>query len=74
MQLKTFTKYGITSKNILERFKGKREMPYQYEIIQEIQDLPEVIYDLEKVLHRLHKDYQYNPLITFNGKTECYAL
>ena len=39
---KNFINYGITSRSIQERYGTKREMPYNYEIIQEIKDISEV--------------------------------
>lgn len=69
-----FYKIGITSKTIDIRFPSYSYMPYKYEIIQEIKDLPENIYNLEHILHRFYKPYKYKPLISFRGETECFKL
>lgn len=69
-----FYKIGRTSQSIKRRFGNKNYLPYKYEIIQEIQDTPENIFNLENLLHRLYKEYSYNPNIHFKGKTECYKI
>ena len=69
-----FYKIGRTSQSIKKRFNNKNYLPYKYEIIQEIIDYPEVIFNLENSLHRLYKNYSYIPNINFKGKTECYKL
>ena len=69
-----FYKIGITSFTIKKRFTRKRDMPYQYEIIQEIKDSAENIYDLEKILHRVYAYWKYKPLISFAGETECFKI
>lgn len=69
-----FYKIGITASELKVRFSGKK-LPYKYEIIQKIENKdPSYIYDLEKSLNRLYKQYQYKPLKDFNGYTECYKI
>ena len=41
-----FYKIGITSSSIQHRYNSTSKMPYKYEIIQEIYDTPEIIYNL----------------------------
>ena len=70
-----FYKIGITSSSIEYRYNCFSKMPYKYEIIQEIYDTPEIIYNLETIIHRIYRNlkYQYTPLLSFGGsKTECF--
>lgn len=68
-----FYKIGITSKSIKQRFHGKK-MPYNYKIIYEQSGSPEVIYNLEKELHKKHKQFHYKPIIFFPGSAkECFS-
>ena len=69
-----FYKIGRTSQSIKKRLGNKNYLPYNYEVVQEIQDSPENIFNLENLLHRLYKDYSYLPLLDFKGKTECYKI
>lgn len=68
-----FYKIGITSMGVQKRFKNKKLLPYNYEIVYQYVDEPEKIYDLEKVAHRSSKNYKYKPLIKFAGYTECFT-
>ena len=68
-----FYKVGITTKSIKHRFSGKY-FPYQYEIKQEIIDDAKNIWNLEKVINRLAKNFQYTPKQSFHGVTECYKF
>ena len=50
-------------------------MPYKYEIIQEIIDSPENIYNFEKYLKQCNKQFKYIPLIHFPGAaSECFKI
>lgn len=69
----TFYKIGITSVSIKQRYPGRKQMPYEYEIVCNMQDNAEVIYDLEHQLHRTYKQQKYKPLIHFDGFTECFT-
>ena len=69
-----FYKIGITSKSVKQRYKGIKNMPYNYEIIHEYTDQAELIYDLEKFFHKHLKKFKYNPLISFGGSSqECFT-
>lgn len=69
----SFYKIGITSRTIKQRFHGNR-MPYAYEVISEKTGTPEAIYELEKEMHKKHKQYKYNPKIEFPGSArECFS-
>lgn len=70
----TFYKIGITSKSIEERFDCISKMPYTYEVVQKILDIPNTIYELEHILHRLYKPFKYTPLTNFGGNSECFKL
>lgn len=69
-----FYKLGITSKSIKERYRTKHKMPYKYEIIQEVVDTPENIWQLEKLLKEYVKNFKYTPLIIFGGYTETFIV
>ena len=72
----TFYKIGITNKEtIKQRFYHKSLMPYNYSIIKiiESKEDPIYIYDLERNLHKLHRNVKYKPLIKFAGDTECFS-
>lgn len=50
-------------------------MPYDYEVVHLIKDDVEIIWDLEKLLHRLYSNYKYSPLISFPGSIkECFKI
>ena len=69
----SFYKIGITSNTVNKRFVGKRNMPYNYEILQEIKGEAGEIWDLELKNKRLLRGKKYNPLINFRGYTECFS-
>lgn len=70
-----FYKLGITSKSILKRYSGNTKLPYKYEIIQEITDIPENVLKFEGCLKKYIKQQNiyYTPQIKFEGcVTECF--
>lgn len=69
-----FYKVGITTRPMKMRFYGKVQFPYEWELVQEIIDDAENIWNLEKVIKRLAKGLQYTPKQYFNGITECFKL
>lgn len=69
-----FYKVGITTRPMKLRFYGKVQFPYEWELVQEIIDDAENIWNLEKVIKRLAKDSQYTPKQSFHGITECYKF
>ena len=70
-----FYKIGITSRSIKKRFCNKQTMPYKYQVLQEIEDISENIWDFEVFFKRLKFFRHYTPNIPFGGSlTECYLL
>lgn len=68
-----FIKIGITSRSVKRRYPSKESMPYEYTILYELEADPEVIYDLETLLHKKSKNYKYTPITPFGGSlTECF--
>lgn len=67
----SFYKIGITSKSVKARYASRHHMPYNYEELYVIQDEPSIIYDLENKLILQSAIYRYEPLIFFEGRTEC---
>jgi hypothetical protein len=68
-----FIKVGITLNDVKVRFYGKR-MPYKYEILSEITNSSDYIFNTEKTIHKNFKSKKYNPLLKFPGKGECYNI
>lgn len=68
-----FYKVGISSTSVAKRFSGRSKMPYSYELVMEINDSPDSIYDLENNLLRDLFRYYYKPKVDFKGKTECFS-
>lgn len=70
----SFYKLGITMNNILTRYGTVRSMPYEWEILLELPDTAEAVYDMEVAFKQQMEQYAYTPSIAFNGsKTECYS-
>ena len=70
-----FYKIGITSRTVQERYKNKKEMPYNYEIIKEYKSTALDIWELENRFKINFKENLYSPEIKFAGsKTECFTL
>lgn len=68
-ECESFFKIGITTNITSSRMKG---IPYDYEIIKEINtNLYEATY-MEKEFHDKYKEYKYIPIIYFGGHTECF--
>lgn len=69
-----FYKIGITTNSIIRRYSAKKQMPYQFKIIDTIIDEPYKIYNLEKELLKKYKKFKYKPKIKFNGYNECFKF
>lgn len=69
-----FIKIGITIHDIKIRYIGKREMPYNYDILFELKKDIESILRLELESKKIFKNIKYSPKINFNGISECYNI
>ena len=70
-----FYKAGITSRSVKQRFCNKQTMPYSYEIIQEIKDIPENVFNYEWFFKNQTSLNRYIPYIPFGGSlTECFLI
>ena len=67
-----FYKIGITSTGISNRYHCKATLPYNYEIVIDYDNEPDIIYDLEKKLLKELFSFSYKPLIYFKGISECF--
>lgn len=67
-----FYKIGKTFNVISYRFRGKKNMPYNYEIIKLFEGGAREISKLEKKLQKANRDFKYIPKIIFTGMYECY--
>jgi len=69
----SFVKIGITKNNIKNRYSSNKSMPYDFFIYKIIEGDPTEIFDTEKELKIMLKQFQYFPSIIFCGsKTECF--
>lgn len=69
-----FYKVGVTMVGTKKRFQGKSCMPYNFEVIKELQLEATVAVDKETKFHRLLKEYHYIPDIPFGGHLqECFS-
>jgi predicted RNA-binding Zn-ribbon protein involved in translation (DUF1610 family) len=70
-----FYKVGKTFTSIENRFKGKKEMPYSYEVIKYfIFTNGEEASKKEEELKKYNKKHQYLPKLKFSGRRECFNL
>ena len=70
----TFFKLGVPSNHILTRYGTVKGMPYEWEILLELPDTAEAVYDMEVKFKTEMQEFQYKPKIAFNGsKTECFS-
>ena len=67
-----FYKIGITSRSVAQRYAGKWDMPYNYEIIWTIEGDPGKIWGMEKRIIKETKRIRYQPNTRFDGITECF--
>lgn len=68
-----FYKIGITTKTVKRRFKDKKSMPYEYQIIMSSSLNIFDAFDIEQyVIEQMsRKDLNYNPKKYFGGVSEC---
>lgn len=69
-----FIKFGITSTTIDKRFQSIREMPYEYEILLDIQLSGEDSWNKELEYLKNFKEHIYKPSLKFKGVTECFNI
>lgn len=72
-----FYKVGITSNSIPIRYNSQSSMPYDYEVIQEIKDVSDNVYNFETLIKNYisFNGLKYAPLIKFGGSTtECFQI
>jgi hypothetical protein len=69
-----FYKIGRTFLSIKDRFVGKHNIPYDFNILYYI-ELPDAkdICNLENKYKKIHKHLKYTPKLHFNGKNECFS-
>lgn len=69
-----FYKIGITMRSVKERYSPVKHMPYEFEVISEVNGSAGFIWDLERDEKRKLKEFHYLPKIYFAGsKTECFT-
>ena len=69
-----FFKIGITSKSASWRFRGNSEMPYDFEIICELDIGLADAYAHEQYILNKYKEFKYVPKIYFAGKDEVLSI
>lgn len=67
-----FYKVGISYYGANLRFNSKGKMPYNFKILNEIKGDVELVWNLEKKIHKLLKHYRVVPMKAFHGSTECF--
>lgn len=67
-----FYKVGVTTqKKVATRLAGIKG--YKYEVLYEITDTADAIYDLEQILLHALTERRYEPKNNFGGHTECFS-
>ena len=69
--IKPFLKVGRTYRDMGQRFKSKRDMPYRHDTISLIEGSAKEIFELEKEVFKIPKLKRYQPKKEFGGKHEC---
>lgn len=69
-----FYKVGITSNSVIKRYRNKKLMPYDYEILLEADIGMIDAYENETYLLQEYSKYKYIPKRKFNGKEECLSI
>lgn len=71
-ETETFYKVGKTFERLKRRFKDKKCMPYNWELIHEFIGTAEYCTQLEESIIATHKNLKYLPKQPFDGYTECF--
>jgi hypothetical protein len=69
-----FIKIGITMRTIKKRYHSKTSMPYNYDVLLDIENDSTSIFKKEKELIKILKEFKYSPKLKFNGKNECFII
>ena len=69
-----FFKIGRTFHNLKKRFEDKNKMPYNWKIHYLKEGECDKIYDIEREIYRLLKQFKYKPNNKFPGETECFKI
>lgn len=72
-----FYKFGITGQGSVEdryQFRGNhnKHMPYNFEVVWELEGDPKLIYQLEQQKHKETSIYRYQPLLFNKPTLECF--
>lgn len=67
-----FIKIGVTSQSVKQRYLYKPHMPYEYEVLYEMEGSSEIISKIEQNSLRIYK--KYNPFLKFSGDSECISI
>lgn len=69
----SFFKFGITRQSIQERFSSQKHLPYEFEVLKDIEAPSNFIWDLERWFSNRVKDLRYSPRLSFGGSSrECF--
>lgn len=68
-----FYKIGKTFTTVEKRFRNKRDMPYNYEMVKLFEGEARKISKLEKKLQKQNKKFEYIPNNVFEGMYECFS-
>lgn len=69
-----FYKIGRTFSTVAHRFKSHNTFPYNYELLREIINTPEYVYETEHLLKNKYKQHKYIPRLKFSGMQECFKF
>jgi hypothetical protein len=70
--IESFIKIGITMRSVKKRFSNKTLMPYNFEILLEKTDKPDVIFNTEIIIKKTMKENKFSPLLKFSGYNESF--
>lgn len=74
-QEESFLKIGLSLQSVEERYNSKNKMPYEYEILYNMECKERNVFSFESKLKRILKEQKYIPALKFSGsKTEVFNL
>ena len=68
-----FFKIGMTMTSVRKRLSRGTAMPYDFRTIKIYEGCAGFIFDTERLVHNMHKEYRYLPKKYFAGETECFS-